>query len=297
MVVIAAACLVVAAALAVGLVRARGHIADLEQQLVVTTAARDEAVGAKAASDADAIAARQARDDALERAQRARRDAADVGARLRDETTARHAAEAAAQEASGRIVVLESEVKAASEGAAILEAALEEAEVARDERAAELEAARRQLAGQVEAPAPLDESAADVLWHLALERVERTWRTSISLGIEDESPLAGSPDPLRTAVEIEIEAAHEEAGSAVDLEWTVETPVGPATALVVLASIESVVQSLAKTAAATTIDVRAAEGGVEVAFAATDDDGRPVAIDLPQALMTGPGRIRVDGSA
>ncbi len=279
MVVVAAACFLVAVALAVGLVRSTRHIADLDQQLSRASEAGDEARAEAAAAHAEATAAHRARDDALERAQRARRDAADVGARLRDEVTAREAAEAAVREASGRVDVLEAAAKAAAR--------------AWDAQAAELEAVRRELAEHGAVVAPVDAAAADILWALALERVERTWRTSISLGIEDASPLVDSDDPLRTAVEIEIEAAHEEAGAAIDLQWTAEGPVAPATALVVLGVIESVIQSLAKTAATTTIDVRAAGDGVEVAFAATDDDGTSIVLDLPEALETAPGRVRV----
>ena len=236
-----------------------------------------------ATSDAEAVAARQARDDALERVQRARRDASEVGARLRDEAAARQAAEQTAQTASGRV--------------AVLETALHEAEAARDQHAAELEAVRRRAAERSEESDGAAAGAGDVLWALALARVERTWRTSISLGLEDQSPLVGATDPLRTAVEIEIDAAHEEAGADIELRWTGDGPVSSTAAVVALAAIESVVQSVAKTAATTTIDVTVGPEAVEVAFAATDDDGAPVELELPDALVTAPGRIRVDAPA
>ncbi len=310
-VVVAAACFAVAVLLGLWS-RARSRIDDLETELATTDAARRQALTDVAAARSEADDAHRARDDAAERVQRARRDAAEVGARLAAEAAARAEADQRRAEADDARAQAEQATAEAEQRRSEAEQRCAEAERHRDDadqaraqaeaqlaqtetRLAHIEGRRVEGTATPETvvAAEVETSTAAVLWQLALARAERTWRTSIALGFEDGSPLAASADALRTAVEIEVDAAREEAGAGIDLDWTFVAPAPPEAALVVLGVIESVVQSVAKTASMTTIGVQEGPDAVEVAFSSVDDAGDPVALDLPAGLVAGPGAIRV----
>lgn len=273
MIVVAAACFVLAVVAGIAWWRARQRVTALEAELRTRTderdAARTDAAGARAEAASTAIE----RDDAHERIQRARRDAAVVADRLRDERAARAVTEGAAEEEAGRRTVVEAELV---------------------EVRSQLDATRAQVAeAQVHGASAPGAGTVGVLWSSTLVRVEQIWRTSISLGLDEASPLDRADDPLRAALEIVIGAAREESGALIDLHWTVDVPVPAEPALVVLALVESVVAVVAKRAGSTAVHVGSDGEHVEVRFDVVDDDGAPVEIEVPAALADGPGQARI----
>lgn len=280
MLVVALACLAVAVGLGAALIWARRRASDLQIRLDAVTGQRDAARAEANAADDRASAALRERDDAFERVQRARRDAAEVAGRLRDESAARAQADASAAVATSRADGLERELAETIEALEALEA-----------RTAELDQMARQPVASDAAPGGAGDL--ELLWELALARAEATWRTSISLSLDEESPLASSQQPLRAAIEILIEAAREEAGADMELEWSGAVPVPPASAVVVFSLVESVIASVAKSAGSTTVRVTVSEDGIELGFDAVDDTGRPLAITLPATVSEAPGEARI----
>ena len=257
MLVAAIVCLAVALAVAVVLlVRTRREAADLDDQL---TFVRGELTGMRlqaAEIEERAEETRRERDDALERVQRARRDAAEVANRLSDETAARTAAEQQVADALAE----------------------------RDELQERLETAVARGGGRPELSA--------VAFALALARIERLWQTSISLHADETSPLRRAEDVLHAAAEVVVDAAREEAGADIELDWsgdsrTMADDVGAAA----LALVEGIVATASKTAGATTISVRVGPECVEIDV---DEDGAPAAVPgIPDVLAVSPGRYRI----
>jgi predicted nucleic acid-binding Zn-ribbon protein len=335
--VVVIALLVASAVLGVAYLRIRTKADELQGLLDEIAVERDQTRSRLDAATAETAAVRAERDDAVDRVQRARRDAAGVANRLSEQTSAREVAELAAREAGDERDRLRAELAdarselddarqelaEAAEASADSRNEVAQARTALDEARADLTEARVDATGAraerddalarlasaeaaaaerspAAAPAPVAAvAAADVLWGLALDRIDRTWRTSIALHAEETSPLTGADDPLRAAAQIQVDAAREEAGAAIELRWSGRADVAPAEALVVLSLIESVVAAVSKVAVDTTISVTAAPAAVEVEVDALDDAGRPVVVDVPAALTVGPGRYRVagDGSA
>ena len=270
MIVVAAVSAAVAVLLLVLLLRERSRASALGDELAAMTTARDLATVAADDAEERARLADRARDDALERVQRSRRDAAEVANRLREETAARTEAEAAVERSAAECGRLQGDLAS---------------------RTDELEAVRAELASR---PAGDRDRDADVLWHLALGRIERLWRTSISLLPEDPSPIQGSDDPLRSAAEVVVDAAREEAGADIELVWVGsgrEVPVDRAT--VALAVVESVVDTVSKATLRTTIRVTVDAGEVEIAVETDDDVPLDDTCGVPTALSAGAGRYRV----
>lgn len=273
MIVVAAVCFVLAVVAGIAWWRARQRVIALETGLRTRTDERDAARADAAAARAEAARTASERDEAHERFQRARRDAADVANRLRDERAARAVAEGAVEEEAGRRTAVEAEL----------------AEVRSQLDETRLQAAEAQAHG---ASAP-GAGTVGVLWSSTLVRVEQIWRTSISLGLDEASPLDGASEPLRVALEIVIGAAREESGAIIDLHWTIGAPVPAEPALVVLALVESVVAVVAKDAGSTAVHVGSDGEHVEVRFEVVDDAGAPVEIEVPGALADGPGQVRI----
>jgi hypothetical protein len=57
------------------------------------------------------------------------------------------------------------------------------------------------------------------LWALEAVRFDRMWRDHAAVGPDAPSPLAETPDPARSAVEIIAEALREDSGTAIDVQW------------------------------------------------------------------------------
>jgi hypothetical protein len=269
MLVVTAVCLVVVVALAVVLVRTRAQVDRLAELARELTDDREDAVADARRAREEGDALRIERDDALERVQRARRDAAEVANRLQEERAARSEAEAAGATATAQCDELQREVAAL-----------------RDELAVSVPSA---AAGSEEQAAD-----AEVLWELALARVSRTWRTSIALLPDEPSPIEGAPDTLRAAVEVLVDAAREEAGADIDLEWSGDSStIGAHRAVLALSVIEAIIETVAKVVAPTHLHVTVTPRGVELAVTTDEASGSAVPLELPAALATGPGRFLV----
>ena len=276
MVFVAAASLAVAVVLAVLLARARTAERTLADRLAAVSAERDAALAGAAEASERAALAGDERDDALERVHRARRDATEVANRLQDEVAARTALDQRRQDAE------------AERDQALATSAARQAEI--DALHADLDGVRAELAARPAPGGPAGDPA--VLWALALERIERLWRTSISVRPGEPSPIETADEPLKAALEVLAEAVHEESGADITVRWEGDTPVPAARAVLALAVAESVVAGLAKSDERTEIVVRPGEEGVEIVV----DAGDPAAadeLDLPEVLAAGAGRYLV----
>lgn len=241
MLVVAGLLLLVAVVLAVVLVRTRSQFDAVTAELAQVRRARDAADAARRGAEADAATARKERDDALERANRARRDAADVAKRMKQEAEARAAADEARQQT----------------------------EAERERLAVELRAAEEAVASGS------DEQVAE-LWALALAGARRTWEISVSPSPGMPSPLDDADDELRAAIGIEVDAAREEAGAAIELEWAGDAIAPPAVAVRALSIAQELVARLSKTTDAAVLRVSSTADGVTLEVAGTDPDGRAV---------------------
>ena len=268
MLVVTVACLLAVVALVVALVRTRAQIDRLAELTRALTDDCDEALAEvrRARDEGDVLCVE--RDDALERVQRARRDAAEVANRLQEERTARAQAEEVGTAAGAE----------------------------RDELQREVVALREELAASAP-PAPSGQGEgtdAEVLWELALARVARTWRTSIALLPDEPSPIGGAADTLRAAVEVLVDAARQEAGADIDLEWSGDSSgIGPQRAVLALSVVEAIIETVAKVVAPTRLHVAVTPDGVEIAVSTDEPSGERVPLELPAVLAAGPGRFLV----
>lgn len=291
------AAVVIIVPLAVTNVRLRNRVAELvgmfdrsNQDLTTARAGVDAATQQLTETERE-------RDDAVDRAQRARRDAAEVANRLRDEANARQSAEAAAKAASTAGDQATAKVAAAT---AERDEAIHARDVALIERDDALAASARIPeidAPEVAATAPATEGAAGfdvaVVWAMALARVERTWRVSVASGDSTPSPLESGDALLRTAFEIEVDAAREEAGADIDLAWTGPGMVETGAAVTALAVGSHLVAGLAKTAARAVITVTVSDDVVDIVATGTNDEGEPVTIVEPASVAGDGGHIQI----
>lgn len=259
MVVAAAVLAVIALALAFQLQRTRARLDAVTGDLGEAIGERDVAVAARRDAEADAATARRERDEALEREKRAKREAAEVSRRMKDEAERRAGAEAALAQAEA-------------------------------ERARLVEA----LAEAEEAAGGGDEAQAARLWSLALAAVRRTWDVSVAPSPGMASPLDGADDELRAAVEIEVDAAREEAGAAIELEWHGDAVAPASVALGALSIAQELIARLAKISDGSRLRVTSTSEGVTVEVSATDVDGRSVVPDdVAVDQQVAPGRWQV----
>ena len=266
LVAVAAACLLLAIVAAVVARRMQRRAEELARQLDSAHATVSRLELEAAENEASTAVATRERDDALERVQRARRDAAEVANRLSEETAARTAAQSDLDATTAARDELERTVRSLTD---------------------ELEAAR------ATPPPEGDAGGAEVLWALALDRIERTWQTSIALHAEEPSPLAGADDLLRAAVCVVVDAAREEAGADIEVEWSGDgKPVAAHRAVLALATVEAIVASLAKATGHTVVRVDATGQGIAIDV---ESDGETVLVPaLPDAVAEGAGRYRVN---
>lgn len=160
-------------------------------------------------------------------------------------------------------------------------------------RAAAEEAAARWEADLAEARAVAarPEHDAGELWALALAGVRRTWEVSVAPSPGMPSPLDGADDQLRAAIEIEVDAAREEAGAAIDLEWSGETTHPAAVSVRALSIAQELVARLAKASEAAVLRVTSDDGGVVIEVEGHDADGRSVVpVDVAAEHQAAPGR-------
>lgn len=166
----------------------------------------------------------------------------------------------------------------------------------RDE-SAENEVLRRDLdevrAALAIAEAEPPDSPASVLWDLSVRECEHRWRVSVAVDPDEESPLDGASDRFRAAVDVEVDAAREESGAALDLVWKGELPPGDRRAVVALAFVRDVIATHGTVASNTTITVDSREDGVEVQVDVTGPDGTPIDVPIPAPLEVEPGRALI----
>jgi hypothetical protein len=234
--------------------------------MVVRTNSRLEAVNADLA---EAVRAR----DAAEAARRTAEAAAGEARRERDDALER------ANRARRDAADVAKRMKLEADARASAEAALADAEAAAsggDQQAAEL-------------------------WELALAAVRRTWEVSVAPSPGLPSPLEGSDDELRDAVSIEVEAAREEAGAAIDLEWSGPAVTSPGVAVRTLALVQELIGRVAKATGTAVLQVEVHQGSVRIRVTGTDIEGRPAPVehllaDVAPEHQVAPGSFELAGS-
>lgn len=172
-------------------------------------------------------------------------------------------------------------------------------------RAESAEAARDAAeAGRTEAEARAAEAAArngldpEVLWTLERARSERTWRQSVALGGDPESVFDGAEEPLRAALQVELDAAREDVGAIVELDMDVPPTVSVAGSMLVLRAAQELLARAFKAAEETTLRVKADGEDVVVTVVAIDEHGAAVDVEQlavpPSAdLETTDGGVRI----
>ncbi len=212
----------------------------------------------------------------------AERDAADTRAVAAE--TATLAAERARDEALER-------VQRSRRDAAEVANRLSAETAARAEIESELASAREELEAARSASA---DGTIEQLWQLSLRRTEQTWRLSVAVDPSAPSPLAGTDDAFRTAVEIEIDAAREEAGAVIEVEWAGDAPVPEDRAALGLALVRDVIATLGTTAERTAVTISCGVDALELTVEALDPDGQPLPVPLPDGLEASPGTARIE---
>ena len=202
------------------------------------------------------------------------------GSRLRSQ----RALTASANEAlSG--TTAERDAAAAERHAAMVRAT--EAESARDTAAADAAEARTEAAEARAAVEQAEARAAEaagrngidpqLLWSLEKARSERTWRQSVALG-EGGSFLDGADDPLREAIQVELDAAREDVGAVVELDAELPATVTPAGSMLVLRAAQELLAHTVKAAEEATLRIRTDGEDVLVTIDAADENGQSVAL-------------------
>lgn len=277
MVLVAVAGVVLAVVLAALLVRQRALGRRLAASERTTAVERDRAVADAIAAAERAHAAEAALEEALGRASAARRDASEVARRLQDEMAARAAAELTADRLGRERARLEQEIEALRSDV--------------DELWAELETTAEPPPAAPPAPAS-GVAPAEVVWELEMARIERMWRTSVAVDPFEEGPFDGAGEPLRAALEVLADAAHEDSGADIVVCWRSadDQPVPAARAVVVLALVEGIVSGAAKADHRTVVRVTTSADGVEVRLEGGDPDAE---LPVPSALVAGERRYVV----
>ena len=209
--------------------------------------------------------------------------------RLRAERTARAAADIAAAEQAALL-----SAEAESERGARAEA--EEQRAVADRRSAEAEAQRSQAdqqrdAAEAAAAAALeradlaDERSTrvfagfdpELIWQLEQARSERLWRLSIALGPDLDSVFLDDPQPLRVALQVEVDATREEVGAVVELDAELPPDLTPAGSVLVLRSAQELLATVVRRSEDTTVRIRPDGRDILVTIHSRDEHGEPVA--------------------
>lgn len=128
------------------------------------------------------------------------------------------------------------------------------------------------------ASSAVDEQVGE-LWALALAAVRRTWKVSVCPSPGVPSPLDGAADELRAALEIEVDAAREEAGAAIELRWEGDGTAPPPVAVRALSIAQELIARLAKAAERATLHVESTDDTVTLEVEAVDAAGASVVPD------------------
>ncbi len=126
------------------------------------------------------------------------------------------------------------------------------------------------------------------MWALELNRSERKWRHSVAVGPQDHGPFEAVDDPLQAAIGIEVDAAREEAGIDVAVDWQLEEVLDRATSLLVLRAVQELLgASIAVVEEATVLHVASDPGGVLLSLA--HETGEALDLDESLGAMRAPG--------
>ena len=120
---------------------------------------------------------------------------------------------------------------------------------------------------------------ADVLWALELLRSERTWRHSVALGPDVSSVLDDAAEPLRQALQIELDAAREDVGVEVELDAELPAELTAAGSLLALRAAQELLAPAVRNGELTSIQLRADGADVLIAVHSLDQDDEPVAVE------------------
>ena len=102
----------------------------------------------------------------------------------------------------------------------------------------------------------------------------------MATGPDQPSPFPGAADPVRVAVEVEVQALREESGALLELDWRLTEPLAPAGAVRVLRTAQEVAADAAQVMEEARLVVAPAEGGVRVAVEPAPDDPLPAVTAL-----------------
>jgi hypothetical protein len=245
---------------------------------------------------AERLAAADARQRAAAAADELARERAEMAAGLDAAHAERDAAETARRQAAEAAEAARLDAEAAQHDVAVAVAAQQAAVAAA--AAAELRAA--DLAGAL-CDATRPGVDAGLLWDLERARSERTWRHSVALDPQDPSVFVDASDPLRVALQVELEAAREEVGAVVVLD--VEIPLGmrASGSLLTLRVAQELLAEAMRRGEETTLHVRPDGTDLLVSVTTVDADGTPV--ELPpldanpsaEAVLEGAG-VRIIGA-
>jgi FtsZ-interacting cell division protein ZipA len=194
------------------------------------------------------------------------------------ETLATRTAERDAATAERDTATTERDTAIAEREAASARAA--DAESARDAAVADADEARARVEqSEARAAEAAGRNGVDpqLLWSLEQARTQRTWRQSVALG-EGGSFLDGADDPLREAIQVELDAAREDVGAVVELDAELPATVTPAGSVLVLRAAQELLAHSVKAAEETTLRIRTDGEDVLVTVDASDEDGQPVVI-------------------
>jgi FtsZ-interacting cell division protein ZipA len=165
-----------------------------------------------------------------------------------------------------------------------------------------IDAARQEAEARAAEAAARNGLDPELLWTLEQARSERTWRQSVAVGPESTSVLAGAENPLREALQVELDAAREDVGAVVELDAELPVAVTPAGSVLVLRAAQELLARAVKTAEETTLVIRTHGDDVVVTVVAIDEDDQPVAIEplaIPESADMEPadGGVRIRGAA
>jgi hypothetical protein len=126
---------------------------------------------------------------------------------------------------------------------------------------------------------------ADVLWALELLRSERTWRHSVAPGPDAPSVLDGTTDPLRQALQIELDAAREDVGVEVELDAELPEELSTAGALLALRTAQEMLAPAVRDGELTSLQIRPDGADLVITIHSLDENDEPVVLE-PLAIPT-----------
>jgi hypothetical protein len=118
---------------------------------------------------------------------------------------------------------------------------------------------------------------ATALWNLELARAERTWRHSVAVSPDQDSPFAGTDDALGVAVEVEVAALREEVGVAMELRWDV-TVDDLARRLLVLRLVQELLSVASRAEQAVVLSAESGEDGAVVLHLDSPDENEGIGV-------------------